>query len=59
MVICKPCKDDYRQLKAYYPISLLSFKGQVVKMIDTSVLSEDAERGGLLCDGQFGQSNGW
>ena len=30
-VICKPGKDEYTQLKAYFSLSLLSCRGKVVK----------------------------
>ena len=54
VVIRKPGKDDYMQLKAYRSISPLSCMGKVVEEVVTKLLSEEAERRGLLSDGQFG-----
>ena len=53
MVIRKPGKDDYTQLKDYRIISLLSCMGNVVEKVVTELLSEEAERSGQLRDGQF------
>jgi len=53
LVICKPGEDDYTQLKAYRSISLLSCMGKVVEKVVAELLSEEAERSGLLSDGQF------
>jgi len=38
MVICQPRKHDYRKLKAYPFISLLSWMGQVVKKVAAELL---------------------
>ena len=54
VVICKPCNDDYTQLKAYRSISLLSCMGHVVEGVVTELPSADAKRRGLLGDRQFG-----
>jgi len=58
LVICQPGKDDYTQLKAYRSISLLSCMGKVVETVVPELLSEKAERRGLLSDGQFGSRKG-
>jgi len=58
VVICKPGKDDSTKLKAYRSISLLSWKGKVVEKVAAELLSEEAERSGLMSDGQFGCRNG-
>jgi len=58
VVIRKPGKDDYTQLKAYCSILLLSCMGKVVKKVAAELLSEEAESRGLLSDGQFGSRNG-
>jgi len=54
MVIPKPGNDDYTQLKAYRSISLLSCIGKLDEKVATQQLSVQAERRGLLSDGQFG-----
>jgi len=54
LVIRKPCKDDYIKLTVYRSISLLSSMGKVVQKVVAELLSEVAERRGLLSDGQFG-----
>jgi hypothetical protein len=54
VVIRKPGKDDYTKLKAYRSISLLSCMGKVVEKVAAELLSEEAEKRGLLSDGQFG-----
>ena len=51
MVICQPGKDDYPKLNAYSSISLLSCMGTVVEKVAMELLSEEAERRGLLSDG--------
>jgi len=58
VVIRKPGKDDYTKLKAYRSISLLSCMGKVVEKVAAELLSEEAERRGLLSDGQFGSRTG-
>jgi len=58
VVIRKPGKEDYTELKAYCSISLLSCRGKVVEKVVTELLSEEAERRGLLSDGQFGSRKG-
>jgi len=58
VVIHKPGKDDYTKLKAYLSISLLSCMGKVVENVAAELLSEEAERSGLLSDGQFGIRKG-
>jgi len=58
VVIRKPGKDDYTQLKAYRSISLVSCMGKVVEKIVAELLSDEAERRGLLSDGQFGSRRG-
>jgi len=58
VVIRKPGKDDYTQLKAYHSISLLSCMGKVVEKVVAELLSDEAERRGLLSDRQFGSRRG-
>ena len=58
VVICKPGKDDYTQLKANRSISLLSCMGKVVEKAVAELLSDVAKRRGRLSDGQFGSSRG-
>jgi len=58
VVIRKPGKDNYTKLKAYRSISLLSCMGKVVEKVAAELLSVEAERRGLLSDGQFGTRNG-
>jgi len=59
VVIRKPGKDNYTKLKAYRSISLCSSMGNVVEKGAAELLSEVAERRGLLGDGQFGSRKGW
>jgi len=59
VVIRKPGKDDYTKLKAYRSISLPSCMGKVVENVAAGLVSEEAERRGLLSDGQFGSRKGW
>jgi len=59
VVIRKPGKEDYTKLKAYRSISLHSCMGKVVEKVVAELLSEKAERRGLLSDGQFGSRKGW
>jgi hypothetical protein len=54
VVIRNPGKDDYTKLKAYRSISLLRCMGKVVEKVVAELLPEEAERRGLLSDGQFG-----
>jgi len=59
VVICKPGKDDCTKLKANRSISLVrGCMGKVVEKVATELLSDEAERGGLLSDGQFGSRKG-
>jgi len=58
VVIRKPGKDDYTKLKAYRLISLLSCMGKGVEKVAVELLSEEAERKGLLSDRQFGSRKG-
>jgi len=58
VVIRKPGNDDYMQLKAHRSISLLSCLGKVVKKVVAELLSDEAERRGLLSDGQFESRTG-
>jgi len=41
-------------LKSYRTISLLSCMGKAVEKVVAELLSEEAEKRALLCDGQFG-----
>ena len=58
VVIRKLGNDDYMQLKAYRSISLLSCMGKVVETVVAELLSDGAERRGLLSDRQFGSRRG-
>jgi hypothetical protein len=58
VVIRKPGKDDYKKLKVYRTISLLSSMEKVVEKVVAELLSEVAERRGLLSDGQFSNRKG-
>jgi len=58
VVIRKLGKEDYTTLKAYRSISLLSCMGKVVEKVVAELLSEEAERRGLLSDGQLGSRKG-
>jgi hypothetical protein len=53
VVIRKPGKDDYTNLKAYRSISLFSCIGTVVEKVATELLSQEAESRGLQRDRQF------
>ena len=55
MVIGNPGKNDYTELKAYRSVSMLSCMGKVVEKVVAELLSAEAERRGLLSDGQFGR----
>jgi hypothetical protein len=50
VVIHKPSKDNYTQLKAYRSISLLCSMGKVVEKVVAELLSDESERRGLLSD---------
>jgi len=54
VVIRKPGKDHYSKVKAYCSISQLSGMGNVVEQEVAELLAEDADRRGLLSDGQYG-----
>jgi len=58
MEIRKPGKHDYTNLKANRSISPLSCMGNVVENVAAELLSEEAERTGLLNDSQFGSRKG-
>jgi len=58
VLIRKPGKDDYTQLNAHCPLSLLSCMGKVVEKVVAELLSDEAERRGLLSDGQLGSRRG-
>jgi len=58
VVIRKPGKDNYTQLKAYLSILLLICMGKVVEKVVAELLSEEAETRGLLSDGQFRSRKG-
>jgi len=58
VVIRKHGKDDYPQLKAYRSLSLLSCMGKVVEKVVAELLSDEADRRGLLSDRQFGSRKG-
>jgi len=53
VVIRKPGKDNYTQLKAYRSISLLSCMGKVVEKEVAELLSDEGQRRGLLSNRQF------
>jgi len=54
VVIRKPGKEDYKKLKLYQMMSLLSCMGKVVKKVVAELLSDEAQRRALLSDSQFG-----
>jgi len=56
--ICEPGKDNYTPLKAYRSISLLSCMGNVVQRVFAVLVSDEAERRGLLSDRQFRSKRG-
>jgi len=58
VVIPKPGREDYTQLKVYRYISMLSCMGKVVEKVVAELLSEKAELRVLLSDGQFGSRKG-
>jgi len=58
VVICTPGKAYYTNLKAYCSISLLSCTGKVVEKVAAKLMSEEAERRGLLSEGQFRSRKG-
>jgi len=58
VVIRNPGKDDCTLLKAYLSISLSSCIRKVVEKVLAELRSEEAERRGLLSDGQFGSRTG-
>jgi len=58
VLICKPGKDDIAKLKAFRSISPHSRLGTVVDIVAAELLPDDAERYGLLSDGQFGSRKG-
>jgi hypothetical protein len=59
VVIRKPGNDYNTQLKASQSLSLLKCMGKVVEKVVSELLSDEAERRGLLSDGQFGSRSGW
>jgi len=59
VVICKRGNHDYTKLKACHSVLLLRCMGELGEKVAAGRLSEEAERKGLLSDGQFGRSNGW
>jgi len=58
VVIRMPGKDDYKKLKAYRSILLLSCMGKVVEKVAAELLSEQVKRSGPLSDGQLGSRKG-
>jgi hypothetical protein len=58
-VIRKPGQDDYTELTAYSSISLLHCRRNGVEKGVAEQLAEDAERRGLLNDGQYGSIKRW
>jgi hypothetical protein len=54
VVIHKPGRNDYAQLKTYCGISLLSRMGRVVQQVVTNRLLADADRWELPSKVQFG-----
>jgi hypothetical protein len=57
--IRKPGKDHYTKLKAHRTLLLFSCIRRVVEKVAAELLSEDAERKGLLNDEQFGSRKSW
>jgi hypothetical protein len=58
MLIPKPSQDNYTNLKAYCSISLLSCLRKVVLKVVMELLTEEADRRGLLSDRQIRSQNG-
>jgi len=58
VVIRKPSKDDYTKRKAHRSISLLSCMGKGIEKVVAELLSEEAERRGLLSDKPFRSQKG-
>lgn len=54
VVVRKDGKNDYTKLTPYRSISRLTCVGKVVDILAAELLSEKAERRGLLRDGQLG-----
>ena len=54
VVIPKPGKDAYMELKANRSLSLLSCMGKVVQKVISELLSDKGERRGQLSNGEFG-----
>jgi hypothetical protein len=54
VVTCNPGKDDYSKLKVWRFIPPLCCIGNVVETVVAGLLAEEAERRGLLRDGQYG-----
>ena len=54
VIISRPGNDDYTKLNAYRSISLLSCMGMVIETVVTELQAKEAERNGLLSDGQCG-----
>jgi len=59
MLICRPGKDDFSQLKTYCYILLWCGMGKVVEKVVAKLLSKEAERRGLLCNGQLRTRHRW
>jgi hypothetical protein len=59
VVIRKPGKYNYTQLKAHRSISLFSCMGIVDEKEVAELLSDEAEIRGLLCNGQFPCRREW
>jgi hypothetical protein len=58
VVILKTGKEDYSQFEASHSTSLLSCMGKVVEKVVTELLSEEAERRGLISNGHFRSRKG-
>ena len=58
IILKKPAKPDYSEVKAYRPIALLYTLGKALKIVIVKILSDYAEDHGLLPDQQIGARKG-
>ena len=58
VILRKPAKPDYSEVKAYRPIALLCTLGKALEMMVSKVLSDCAEANNLLPEQQMGARRG-
>ena len=58
IILKKPAKPDYSEVKAYRPIALLCTLGKALETVVVKILSDCAEDHGLLPDQQIGARRG-